>query len=127
MDTEGNELRTAMHARLQKVVRELVNAFQEVLAAARLETNKLDDASANLRVQVEAANVAHACEELLRFIADLKVLYIVQDLDGMNEETKQFRGMVETQCHETDDALFELQRTVLAALAEAEHAYEGVV
>lgn len=127
MEAEGNELRAALYTRLQNTVQDLLSAFQEVLLAAKIEGSKVDDASANLRVQVEAANVAHACEGLLRFVADLKVLFIVQDREGMKEETQRFRAMIDKHVVQTDAMLFELQRTVLAALAEAEHAYEGIV
>ena len=102
-----------------------MNAYlylQNVMASAQVR-DSASNARAEFETQVEAANLTHAAEGLLRLISELKTAAIVQDVQTTNHEAQETKTGFENETRQVISELKHLRDNVAATLSTLEKHY----
>jgi len=100
--------------RLREDIKSIKENFQEIIIAAKFEEkSQLGRTTAALydktQIQVRAAKIVHAGENLLKLISDLKTFLVIHDFPAINDTIKRRNDDLSKQCKEMRENLLKVR------------------
>merc|ERR1712157_70669 len=103
-----------MGKRLREDIRSIKENFEEILRASKKEeksqlaqtTSAMFDQT---QIQVRAAKIVHAGENLLKLISDLKTFLVIHDFPAINETIKRRNDELKKQSNEMKETLLKMR------------------
>lgn len=120
------QVRNHYHERLDDATNRAADAFKDLVSSCSIR-DRASNARSDYQSQVDAATLAHAADELLRLIAELKVATIVQDVSESKQEASEMLSFYDVETRQALHEITTLKDAVASSLASLEpHYYSSV-
>eukprot|EP00184_Porphyridium_aerugineum_P008151 CAMPEP_0184692452 /NCGR_PEP_ID=MMETSP0313-20130426/932_1 /TAXON_ID=2792 /ORGANISM="Porphyridium aerugineum, Strain SAG 1380-2" /LENGTH=155 /DNA_ID=CAMNT_0027150285 /DNA_START=68 /DNA_END=535 /DNA_ORIENTATION=+ len=134
---DSKELQSYLLQRLDRTVKEIVTSYKDLIDSTTIQipstsgantgseisnlnqSYELENIALNSKIHMEATNIANGCHELLKLVSELKIIYIVQDVETADQQRQRVVDESAELCNNASDKLLELEikaTTMLAAL-----------
>jgi len=86
--TAAADVRTNMYKRFEDKINAVASSFQNVVEAAVVEDRAMN-AIGEYQVEIEAANIARSCEDILKILSEIEIASITQDTSGAVQDIEK--------------------------------------